>query len=127
MRQAESAVKLGVTCKTMSDWETDRIYPSLLMQERLVEYLGFDPFIEPALGLPKGNETPGVAFLVLDVEKTKGQRIRRWRISLKKTRKQMASELGISVKTLWGWENDLWLPSSRTTNLLAKKFYLSIP
>ena len=27
MRQAESAVKLGVTCKTLSDWETDRIYP----------------------------------------------------------------------------------------------------
>src|SRR5215472_8116950 len=34
LRQADSAVKLGVTCKTLSDWETDRIRPSLTMQPR---------------------------------------------------------------------------------------------
>jgi DNA-binding transcriptional regulator YiaG len=24
----------------------------------------------------------------------------------------MASELGVSVKTLWGWETDRWQPTS---------------
>ena len=30
----------------------------------MVEYLGYNPFTDPALGGPKGNETPYVAVLV---------------------------------------------------------------
>jgi transcriptional regulator with XRE-family HTH domain len=119
LRQDESAVKLEVSCKTLSDWETDRLYPSLPMQPRLVDYLGFDPFVDLALGKSKGNETYGVAFLAPDSKATTGQRIRGWRIGLKKTRKQMAFDLGVSVKTLWGWENDLWLPGPRMAKLVA--------
>ena len=55
----QSAAKLGVSCKTLSDWETGRIFPSLTLLARIVEYLGYDPFV---LGMPKGNETHAVAF-----------------------------------------------------------------
>jgi transcriptional regulator with XRE-family HTH domain len=124
MRQVESALKLGVTCKTLSDWETDRIYPSLTMQTRLVEYLGYDPFIIRGLGTLKGNETLGVAFLSPDGTLTQGQRIRYWRMGLKKTRKKMAAELGICAKTLWGWENDLSLPTFAINKLSSRGFVL---
>lgn len=127
LRQEESAAKLGVSCKTLSDWETGRIFPSLTLQPRIVEYLGYDPFVIAPLETPKGNEPQGVAFLALDSKATTGQRIRGWRIGLKKTRKQMASEIGVSVKTLWGWENDLWLPIFGKGKLTAKGFVLDPP
>jgi transcriptional regulator with XRE-family HTH domain len=124
LRQEESAAKLRVSCKTLSDWETGRIFPSLTMQPRIIEYMGYDPFVTFRLGTSKGNETHGDAFLTPDSEATLGQRIRGWRIGLKKTRKQMAAEMGVSVKTLWGWENDLWLPIFAKEKLTAKGFVL---
>jgi DNA-binding XRE family transcriptional regulator len=44
MRQDEAAVKLGVSGRTLSLWECDRIYPSWAFQPGLVAYLGYDPF-----------------------------------------------------------------------------------
>jgi DNA-binding XRE family transcriptional regulator len=66
--------------------------------------LGYDPFTDPALGRPKGKETPVVAFLSSNVPISIGQQIRKSRLELKKSRNKCAKELGISVKTLWGWE-----------------------
>jgi DNA-binding XRE family transcriptional regulator len=40
-------------------------------------------------------------------QKMKQNRLRSW-----KTRKQMALELGVSPKTLWGWETDRWQPTA---------------
>jgi DNA-binding XRE family transcriptional regulator len=107
---------LGVSNRTLSLWETDRVYPAWTFQIRLTAYLGHDPFTNPALGSPKGNETSYVAFLSLDTPVTLGQKMKQNRLKLRKTRKQMALELGVSVKTLWGWETDRWLP----TNALFK-------
>ena len=70
------------------------------MQPRLVEYLGFDPFVIAALGRPKGNETHGVAFLSPDRKLALGQQILHWRIGLKKTHKLMVAEMGVSIKPL---------------------------
>jgi transcriptional regulator with XRE-family HTH domain len=120
LRQAEAAAKLGVNVRTLSDWETDRIYPSWNLQPRLTAYLGFDPFTNPALGRPKGNETGGVAFLSSATPMTTGQKIKNHRHTLKKTRKQMASEMGVSVKTLWGWETGRWQPTAEGQALIAK-------
>jgi len=52
-------------------------------------YLGYDPFTIPALGRPKGNGTPGVAFLSSDPSVHIGQQITQRRMELKKTRKQI--------------------------------------
>jgi transcriptional regulator with XRE-family HTH domain len=111
IRQREAAVKLGVNARTLSLWECDRIYPSWAFQPRLIAYLGCDPFTETGLKTPKGNEPRGVAFLCPEASVSLGQKIWHFRLKSRKTRKRFASELGVSVKTLWGWETDRWLPS----------------
>ncbi len=113
IRQSEAALELGVSDRTLSLWETDRVYPAWAFQPRLIAYLGYDPFNDPMLGSPGRNETSCVDFLSLSAPVTIGRKIRQGRLKLKKTRKQLASELGISVKTLWGWETDRWEPTAK--------------
>jgi DNA-binding XRE family transcriptional regulator len=66
VRQREAALKLGVSNRTLSLWETDRVYPAWAFQPRLITYLGFDPFTDPTLGSPKCNEPSCVALLSPD-------------------------------------------------------------
>ena len=73
MRQAETAAKLGVSDRTLSLWETDRVYPARAFQPRLITYLGYNPFNDPTLRSPKSNETSCVAFLSPEALKTIGQ------------------------------------------------------
>jgi len=120
VRQREAAVKLGVSARTLSVWECDRIYPSWAFQPGLIAYLGYDPFTDPALGSPKRNETSYVAFFSPDAPVSSGQKIKQFRLQSRKTRKQMASELGISQKTLWGWETDRWEPTAKGQEQIAK-------
>jgi transcriptional regulator with XRE-family HTH domain len=110
-RQREAAVKLGVSARTMSLWECDRIYPSWAFQPRLIAYLGYDPLTEIGLPNAKSNEPSCVAFLCPDAPVSLGQKIRHFRLKSRKTRKKFASELGINTKTLWGWETNRWQPS----------------
>jgi DNA-binding XRE family transcriptional regulator len=119
IRQSEAALKLGVSKRTLSVWETDRVYPAWAFQPLLTTYLGYDPFNDPTLGSPKGNEPSCVAFLSPDAPVTLGKKIKQYRLKLRKTRKQVALELGISVKTLWGWETDRWQPTAQCGRLLA--------
>ena len=102
--QSEAARRLKVSTVTLSRWECDKVYPTWPRQPAVIAYLGYDPFTNPALGRPKGNETPGVALLSSAPSADISQQIMKRRLELKKTRKQMAKEMGISVKTLWGWE-----------------------
>jgi transcriptional regulator with XRE-family HTH domain len=111
IRQREAAVKLGVSARTLSLWECDRIYPSWASQPLLSAYLGYDLFTDPTLGSPKRNETSCVAFFSPDAPISRGQKIKQHRLKLRKSRKQFALDLGISQKTLWGWETDRRQPS----------------
>jgi DNA-binding XRE family transcriptional regulator len=120
IRQSEAAQILGVSSRTLSLWETDRVYPAWAFQPRLITYLGYDPFNDPTLGRPKRNETSCVAFLSPEAPVTLGQKIKQHRLNLRKTRKQLASELGISQKTLWGWETNRWQPSTQCRKHIAK-------
>ena len=113
LRQSEAALQLGVSERTLSLWECDRVYPAWAFQPRLASYLGYDPFNDPMLGSPKGNEPSDVAILSPNAPATTGQRINQLRLKLRKTRRQLAAELGISVKTLWGWETDRWQPTAK--------------
>jgi DNA-binding transcriptional regulator YiaG len=92
-------------------------YPPWAFQPRLIAYLGYDPFTETGLKTPKSNEPSFVAFLCPDAPVSLAQKIRHFRLKSRKTRKQFAAELGVSVKTLWGWETARWLPS----DLLEKR------
>ena len=120
IRQSEAAQKLGVSDRTLSLWECDRVYPAWAHQAKLAVYLDFDPFDSPELGKPKGNESPFVAFLSPEAPVTTAQQIKQRRFKLKKTRRQLALELGISVKTLWGWETNRWTPSNLLWKRIAK-------
>jgi len=102
VRQSEAALILGVSERTLSLWETDRVHPAWAFQPRLIAYLGYDPFTHTTLGNPKSNESARFAFLSPDAPVTTGQKIKQFRLKPRKTREQLASELGISVKTLWG-------------------------
>jgi DNA-binding transcriptional regulator YiaG len=118
VRQREAAVKLGVSARTLSLWECDRIYPTWASQPPLIAYLGYDPFTDPTLGSPKRNETSCVAFFSSDAPISRGQKIKQHRLKMRKSRKQFASELGVSMKTLWGWETNRWQPSPKCRKLL---------
>ena len=120
LRQDEAAVILGVSNRTLSLWETDRVCPAWAFQPRLVAYLGYNPFTDPTLGSPKGNEPSCVAFLSLEVPATIGQKIKGFRLKSRKTRRQLAREWGVSTKTLWGWETGRWQPSALCWNRLSK-------
>ena len=107
LRQSQVAQKLRVSNRTLSLWECDRVYPTWEYHQRIIDYLGHDPF--PALGHkdPYSNETPGVASF------SPGelcQRLKTRRLELKLTREQCAEKLHVHVKTLRSWERGLCQP-----------------
>jgi len=112
IHQSQAAERLAVSARTLSLWETDKVYPAWEHQPKITEYLGCDPFTNPTLGRPKGNETKGVAFLGSGEPLSFGQQIKKRRIELKKARKKLAQDLGVSVKTLWGWETGRCQPAA---------------
>ena len=101
--QRESSVKLGVSTVTLSRWECNKVYPTWRQQPTIACYLGFDPFTDPTLGRPRANETPNVAFLSPVAPNNIGQIIMQYATVNRKTREQVAQELGLSVKTIWNW------------------------
>jgi DNA-binding transcriptional regulator YiaG len=110
--QPEAARILKVSTATLSRWECDKVYPTWPHQPAVIAYQGCDPFTNPALGRPKGNETPGVAFLSSADSADISQQLVKRRMELKKTRKQTAKDTGLCVKTLWGWETKRHKPSA---------------
>jgi transcriptional regulator with XRE-family HTH domain len=113
IRQSEAAQRLGISERTLSLWECDEVYPAWPQQPALIDYLGYDPFVNPELGRPKGNETPVVAILAPNGSLTIGQQIRKLRMESRKTLTGCAKELNVSIKTMRDWETGRRKPSSR--------------
>jgi len=70
--------------------------------------LGFNPFTDPALGRPLGNERVPVMLL-----SSYGYQLRQKRLAMRLSRKALAEQLHISWKTTWGWENNRRNPSPK--------------
>jgi DNA-binding XRE family transcriptional regulator len=98
--QSAAARQLRVSTVTLSKWERDVLYPAWSNQSKVIEYLGFNPFTDPALGRPLGNERVPVLLL-----SSFGYQLRQKRLAMRLPRKALAEQLGISWKTIWGWEN----------------------
>lgn len=111
-----------VSKRTLSLWETDVIYPKWSMQPIVVKFLGHDPFTNPPLGAPPSNKPPGNAILGSNSAESLGQKIRTHRLSLRKTRKDFASELGVSVKAVWEWETNRRRPCPTMRNKINTSF-----
>ena len=125
IHQSEAALKLGVSTVTLSRWECDKVYPTWAQQPAVVAYLGYNPFTNPALGRPGGNETKDVAFLSAQRPANIGGMIMRHAVMKRKTRQQIAQELGLSPKTIWNWQSGKRQPSAslqeRIESLLEQK------
>ena len=102
LRQSQVAQKLGVSNRTLSLWECDRVYPTWNYHQRIIDWLGYDPF--PSLGHkdPYGNETNGVASLS---PSHLCQKLKTRRLELKLTRDECAKMLHVCPKTHRSWEN----------------------
>jgi len=118
--QSEAARRLKISTVTLSRWERDKVYPTWTHQPDLKAYLGYDPFTDPALGSPKGNEPSGVAFLSSAAPTNIAQEIRKGCLQMRKTRKQFATELGVDVKTLRNWEANRRQPSAPLLRQILK-------
>jgi DNA-binding XRE family transcriptional regulator len=53
LRQTEAAQHLGINTKTLSNWETDRLYPSWAFHPRIIAYLGMTHTPKRASKTPK--------------------------------------------------------------------------
>lgn len=102
--QSEAARRLEVSTVTLSRWERDRVCPTWPLQPRVVEYLGYNPFTNPELGMLKSNEPPFVAFLAPNEPDGIGVTLRKRRLELRKNQKEFAEELGVDARTLRDWE-----------------------
>jgi len=122
--QSEAAHRLQVSTVTLSRWECDRLYPTWSHWQRIIVYLGIDPFTNPALGRPKGNESQTVAYLSSSPANSLGQRIIARRLALRKSCTECAKELGVCVKTLHGWEAGRHRPSRRLAQQVETFFGL---
>ena len=47
VRQSEAARLLGVSARSLSLWECDRLFPTVPFHARIIAYVGYDPFEKP--------------------------------------------------------------------------------
>lgn len=118
--QSEAALKLGVSTVTLSRWECGKVYPTWPQQPSVTAYLGHNPFTDPALGKPKGNESQRVAFLGSGESQNLGQQIVSHCLKMRKTIRKFAEEAGISSKTIWNWKTGRRQPSRAAHKRIAE-------
>jgi transcriptional regulator with XRE-family HTH domain len=46
IRQSEAAQLLGISARTLSLWECDRLFPTTPYYARIIKYMGYDPFLK---------------------------------------------------------------------------------
>jgi len=100
---------LKVSTVSLSRWERDHTYPTWEYHQRIIDYLGYDPFPSCGLKDPYGNETQSVASLSLS---PLCQILKTRRLELKLTLKEYAQRLNVDPKTLHGWETGSHQPCS---------------
>ena len=103
-KQAEAARILGVCTRSMSLWESDKVFPTWGHHPALIDYLGYDPFKDCGIQDPRGNETGFVAFLSAKEPAPIGHLLHRRRLELKLTVNACARKLGVDPKSVTGWE-----------------------
>jgi transcriptional regulator with XRE-family HTH domain len=99
--QREAATRIGVDPTTLFNWEKHGVKPEVCYLERVITFLGYNPFPEPK-GLPA--------------------RLRWARSSRGMTREACARMLGIDPSTLAGWETGRRKPAGRYLDIARKLF-----
>lgn len=103
--QKDVARQMGVNQWTLIGWEQDRTVPSVRMLPKIIAFLGYDPFPQPA---------------------TLGERIIAKRRALGIARKSLARELQVDEGSLRKWEHDAATLTDRSRTVV-EKFLTSHP
>ena len=97
--QKDVAKHLGVTTDTITNWEKNRVGPTLRFIPKIIGFLGYDPL---------RDSTPTV-----------GQQIKQYRRSHGLSIKKLAQKLDIDPSTLMRWESGKNKPSHQFQPVLA--------
>lgn len=118
--QREVAQKLGVSMRTLSLWECDKVYPMWEYQPRIAAYLGHNPFTDPEMGRPHDNKSIIVVNLTTEAAMTFGDNLREVRLKHRLSRVVFAKQLGVNTRTLRNWEMGIHAPlRSKKTKIEA--------
>jgi len=120
LNRTEAARLLKVSPNTLMAWESDAVYPSWPNQPRLIEYLGVDPFQNPASDVPQGNESSDVAILSPNRAPSLAMEIRKRRLELRLSLAACAKKLGAGVRTLRRWQAGKGRPNGKHRERLAE-------
>ena len=63
IRQSESARILGISERSLSLWECDRLLPTVPYHARIIAYLGYDPFRSLGKSAPKSPKATNLHSL----------------------------------------------------------------
>src|SRR5205823_13156538 len=83
---------------------------------------GLRPFHQSSPRKTQRQRNPRRCPFIIRPSADISQQIMKRRLELKKTRKQMAKEMGISVKTLWGWETKRHKSSALLQDRILQSF-----
>jgi transcriptional regulator with XRE-family HTH domain len=93
--QREVAKELRCNEATITNWELNRVQPILQFLPRIVEFLGYDPWV-------------GADF------ETLGQRFKQQRRRLGLSRRKLAALIGIDPSNIAGWETGKHRPNKKS-------------
>lgn len=86
LSQEQVAEFFGVSRYAVSDWEADVASPTIRLMPKVVDFLGYVPYSDLS-------------------DMSENERIRACRKLTGLTLEEAARQLGVSVSTLWSWEN----------------------
>jgi transcriptional regulator with XRE-family HTH domain len=104
---------LGISTVAISRWELGKSYPSLGKHERIIQFLGYDPFPKFLNNTPdtdEGNEPGFGAFFFNKDPAGFGQEFKRCRLNRWWTMWKCAKELGVDRRSIQNWETGAFLP-----------------
>ena len=88
------AETLDISVDAVKQWETNKVSPNVSLVPRVIEFLGYIPYSDPA-GMSSGDK-------ILTCRRLAGL-----------TQAGLASRLGINAGTVAGWENGRSIPRGR--------------
>jgi transcriptional regulator with XRE-family HTH domain len=91
-----------VSTMTLSSWERDAFFPDVRHMKNVIEFLGYYPFDEP---------------------KTWQERIKKYRQVHGLTLEQFGEFIGVSMPTVWTWENGKYVPSENIRRVVENLIY----
>ncbi len=109
--QRELAELIGVAAATIHNWECSHARPNSMHIPKIFEFMGYDPF--------DGELDSGYSTIC---KMTFGDHIRKKRLDLGITQRNLAKQMGVSVDAIRDWEKDRTKPQTEHQNKIVDFF-----